>query len=201
MFSREEWIYMAKVFAIWFLGGSLLLTLVMIWQMNWALSQFGGQEYLARVVTLAIPASYGPGLPIAAACNTLVMVTHRRSNAGIMQPVHPVPWWIAGCLGLTTPLAMALIFGMSLAIITYEIGVPWADSWKGIQVAFQWRYMATAVVSVVTTAAIMVALLPRVMHVLFRFRGWVILKCIVLVQLSGVVLYPVLSIWNAIVSP
>lgn len=189
------------MFAAWFLGGSLLLTLVDMWQMNWALSQFGGQEYLARVVVLSVLGSYGPALPIAAACNTLVMVTHRRAKAAMAQPVQRVPWWICGFLGSVTPMAMALIVGLSLAIITYGIGVPWADSWKGIQAAFQWRYVATAVLSVVVTAALLVALVPHVMRLLFRFRGWVIVNCIISVQVSGVVLYVVGAVLNAIVSP
>jgi hypothetical protein len=199
--SKEEWRYAAKVFATWFLGGSVLWTLILIWQSNWALSQFGGQQYLARVVVLQLFNLYGAGLPIAAACITLVMVTELRVKAAKLEPVHPVPWWIGGCLGLTTPVAMALILGLSLAIITYGVGVPWADSWKGIQVAFGWSYFASAILSVVSASMLLVVLTPRLMRLLLRFRGWVILKCIVLMNVIGLVLHFILSMWNAILSP
>lgn len=199
--SKDEWRYAAKVFVAWFLAGSVLIALVATWQNNFALSQFGGQEYLARVMTLAIPGSYGPMLSIAAACIALVMVTERRARAAIPRPVQRIPWWVAGFLGLITPIAMALILGSSLAIITYGVGVPWADSWKGIQAAFKWRDVASAIFSVVITSALLSALVQRVTRVLFRFRGWVFLKCIVLMNVSGVVLGLVLSVWNAILSP
>ena len=90
-----------------------------------SLSQFGAREYLARVVMLEVLSRYGASLVSSAACNTLVMVTHRRAKASILQPVQKLPWWIPGCLGLTTPIAMALIFALSLVIITYWVGVPW----------------------------------------------------------------------------
>jgi ABC-type transporter Mla maintaining outer membrane lipid asymmetry permease subunit MlaE len=55
VFPRDEWLYIAKVFSAWLLGGSLLIALVLTGQFYLAFSQFGGEEYIGRVVALAIP--------------------------------------------------------------------------------------------------------------------------------------------------
>jgi len=197
-FTRDEWHYMGKAFAAWFLGGSLLLALVGTIQFGISLSQFGGQEYLARIVLLEVFARYGAGIVIAAACNTLILVTHRRVKAEILQPVQNVSLWVPGCLGLTTPIAMALIFGFSLAIITYWVGVPWADSWKGMQRSWRWVDIVSSSLSVMVIAALLVALVPQIMRLLFRFRGWLILKFIITAQVTGLVFSVVRSIWNVV---
>ena len=79
-FSPDEWRTMAKVFGGWVLGGALVLTSVLALQMNMALSQFGGQEYLARVMMISVTNQYASMLIVASICNTLVMVTERRAK-------------------------------------------------------------------------------------------------------------------------
>ena len=188
---------MAKVFAWWILGGSLLFALVVTWQAGMALSHFGRWKNFAHVAGILVLGNFGPELLIAAACNTLVMVTERRASSAMVQPVRQVPWWIAGFLGLIAPIAMALIFGLSLMSIAYSREF-WAVSWKGIQMAFQLGHFGASVLSVVITAALLVALGPYIMRILLNVHGWFILKCIVLMQVANVVLYPLLSVWNEI---
>ncbi len=199
-FTHDEWRYMAKVFAAWFLGGSLLLAIVETSQFSFALSQFGAQEYTTRLVTMTVFFRHGAGLVIFAACNTLVMVTHRRAKAEILRPVQKLPLWIPGCLGLTTPIAMALICGFSLAIITYWIGLPSADSWNHMQGVIRWVDVASSILSVMVVTALLVALVPQIMRLLFRFRGWLILKLIIMAPVTGLVLAVVRPVWKAILS-
>lgn len=199
-FAPDEWRYMAKVFAAWFLGGSLLIAFVGTWQFGMVLSQFGAEEYLGRVVMLEVLGRSGASLVMVAACNTLVMVTHRRAKAAILEPVQKPPWWIPGCLGLATPIAMAVMLGSSLVITTYWVGVPWAASWKGLQAGMRWIDFASSILSVTVVAALLVALVPQTMRLFLRLRGWLLLEIIIASQVIGSVTYLIHSAWNAVLS-
>jgi hypothetical protein len=199
-FAPDEWRYKKKVFAAWILGGSVFMALYETLLFGWSLSQFGGEEYTARVVLLDVFARSGTGVVIFAACNTLVMVTHRRTKAEVLEPVQHVPLWIPGVLGLTTPIAITLILGLSLALITYRMGVPWTDSWKGIQTSVRWTDFVISILCVVVITALVTALIPQVMRLLFRFRGWLILKFIVIAFAIAPILSVVRLVWNVIVA-
>jgi hypothetical protein len=188
-FSPEEWRYMARVFALWFFGSAILVAVVATWQMQTSLSAFGGDEYLPRVMTLAIVGEIGAGLVIASAGNTLVMVTERRAKRAELAPVQRLPWSIVGGMGSATPIAMVLILGLSLAISTFLVGIPWDTSWSNVRASWHWDDVAISILSVIVGAVVLVANVSQVMRVLFRFRGWLILKLIVMSQALGLLLY------------
>jgi len=192
---------MGKAFAAWFLGGSLWLALVPTLQLGFALSQFGAQEYVTQIVTWNVISRDGATLVIFAAGNTLVMVTHRRAKATILQPVPKLHLWIPACLGFTTPLAMALICGWSVAISTFFMGVPWADSSKHLGRTLHFTDFAGSILSVLVGATLVVVLAPQMMRLLIRFQGWLILKFIIVMQVTRLALAVVGLVWKAIVSP
>lgn len=199
-FSAEEWRYLGKVYASWFFGGVLLLAMVVTGQIYFSLSQFGGQEYLARVVTLSVLSQYGPGLVMAAACNTLAMVTERRAKRAIVEPVEKVPWSLVGLFGVLSPMAMGLILGLSLAIITFVVGIPLDTSWTGIRAGAHLRDMVISTIAVVVCAFVVVGTVSQTMRILTRFRGWLLLKFIITNQIMGLIFVLVKTMVTLILS-
>ncbi|HRI68245.1 MAG TPA: hypothetical protein PK156_28645 [Polyangium sp.] len=185
-FSAEEWRYMGRVFLLWLVGGALLLALVRTGQNYFALSQFGGEEYLARVMTIEVVSRNGPGLVIAAACNTLAMVTERRAKRSILEPVSEVPWSVIGLLVALSPVATGLILALSLAIITFIVKIPFDTSLVGIRAGMHLRDVVISISAVLACAFGIMGVISQVMRVLSRFRGWLLLKFIIVSQIVGV---------------
>lgn len=175
-FSADEWRYMAKIFAYWVVGGALVLSCFTTWRFHFALSQFGGQEYLGRIVALAAADLQAPSLVLAAACNALVMVTERRTKAGVTEPVQRLPGTIAIILVLLTPLVMALMLGIALACTALMVGIPSYESLRGVLKHVHPRDLSIAIAPVVVGAFVIVVSTPHIMRVLARFQGWLLLK-------------------------
>ncbi len=189
-FSKEEWRYSVRTFVAWLVGLSILLAVVLTTQYYLSLSQFGGETHLARFITLAV-FQYAPGVVIGSACNTLAMVTERRAKDANREPVQRVPWSIVGILGSATLLAAGLFWVVSLSFVTFAVGVPWGQSWTGILSLACWSDLAISLLSVVLGAVVLVASVGPTMRLLLRFRGWLILKFIVMAQAMGLLLYMV----------
>ncbi len=187
-FSREEWRTMGKVFGWWVVGGAVVLTSVVAFQMNMALSQFGGQEYLARVMTMGITNQYASTLVIASMCNTLVITTDRRAKRDVLVPVRRLPLLVIIWAALATPIAMALMLALT-TVITYRLDIPVNASLKGFAQGFHGTDVVLSILTVLLLSAAFVGSISQLMAILLRFRGRLILKCIILTQASGLLLY------------
>jgi len=189
VFSRDEWLYMAKVFSAWLLGGSLLIALVVTGQFYLALSQFGGEEYVGRVVALAIPGQYGAILVMIAAANTLVMVTHRRTKSGILDPAQSIPWAIVPLLTFLAPLMIAWMLALSLFSSAILFGIPWDHTWTSMRQGLHFGDAGRAMFTVFLSGIILVFFSHSIMRRLARIQGRLLLKILLTSQAMGLCVY------------
>lgn len=187
-FSPDEWRTMAKVFGGWVLGGALVLTAVLALQMNMALSQFGGQEYLARVMMISVTNQYASMLIVASICNTLVMVTERRAKRNIFVPVQRLPLIVPIFSAFAVPIAMIVMLALTIGI-AHGLDIPLSASWKGLEIGFHGIDVALSTLAVLLLSAALSAHISQLMEIFLRYRGRLILKCLIVTQVSGFVLY------------
>jgi hypothetical protein len=193
-FSQDEWRYIAKIFSAWLIAVAILVALYITTQMFLSLSQFGGENYLGRVLALAIPAQYGAALVIMAASNTFVMVMERRSKQKTKQLPPRFPWWIVLFLTIVTPLTIAFTLAASQLSSALLFGISLGATWTSMRQGIHWEDIGRASFAVFSTSIILVLIASRIAQILHRFAGWLILKVIVVGQVFGLLVFMIQSV-------
>lgn len=171
-FSPDEWVYITKVFGACLVFWAILVAMYTTWQTHFALSQFGAEDYLGRIVALTIPAQHGATIVLLAAINAFVMVTHRRTKRKILEPVQTISWSLVGLLLVVTPMTITLTLGMSLFASVLLFGLAWNQTFSSLQQGLHLFDAARAMLLVLLCGTILVLLAPGVMRRLLRFPGW-----------------------------
>lgn len=158
-----------------------------------SLSQFGGENYLGRVLALAIPGQYGAALVMMAASNTFVMVMERRSKQKPKQLPPRFPSWIVFFLTIITPLTIAFTLAASQLASALLFGISLGATWTSMQQGIHWGDIGRASFAVFLTSIVFVLIASKVAQILHRFAGWLILKIIVVGHLWGLLVFSIQS--------
>lgn len=178
--SRAEWRYVAKVFAIATVAASMVWGTVHTLQMSFALQQFGGEDFAARVVGLSALRQGGVTVAVFAASCALVLVINRRTVANLGPPNRGmlVPAIVA--LPVVTPLAGSMICVCSLLLLRVAYGQPHAVAWDSMRNTLSWSDASFSMMYAAVHAVLLAALMPDIARRLARVRGWTIPKILVI---------------------